>query len=409
MRGGGGVKTCTPRRLSFWPLAAVLATVAAVGQEPVTVVDQVAPMFPAAADQVRQGFVRIINHSPRAGDVRIEAYDDGGTRFGPVTLDIDADETVHFNSADLEASNAAKGLAVGTGPGVGDWWLALSSDLDIEVLSYIRTPDDGFLTSMHDVVPPDVDGDYRVAIFNPGSNTDQVSRLRPVNAGEQAAEVTITGVDDRCASPGGEVRVSVPAGAARTLAADELESGTGRQGVLGDGTGKWELRVESDRPVLVMSLLLHGHVPRLGRAVDDAHEALPPERRFSDGDARHGAARGKPAPRGDLQSREQSLKGADDIVELLIEAGADVNHPLPNSVAGANSDLSGATPLMIASANGHLDVVRLLVVAGANVSYKVPGKLPSGERVNRKTAGKNALKVARGKNHHELAKFLKQQ
>ena len=256
---------------SFWPLAAVLATVTAVGQEPVTVVDQVAPMFPAAADQVRQGFVRIINHSPRAGDVRIEAYDDGGTRFGPVTLDIDADETVHFNSADLEAGNAAKGLAVGTGPGVGDWWLALSSDLDIEVLSYIRTPEDGFLTSMHDVVPPDVDGDYRVAVFNPGSNADQVSRLRLVNAGEQAAEVTITGVDDRGASPGGEVRVSVPAGAARTLAADELESGTGLQGALGDGTGKWELRVESDRPVLVMSLLLSptGHLTNLSTAPDN--------------------------------------------------------------------------------------------------------------------------------------------
>ena len=103
-----------------------------------------------------------------------------------------------------------------------------------------------------------------------------------------------------------------------------------------------------------------------------------------------------------------SSKGADDIVELLIEAGADVNHPLPNSVAGANSDLSGATPLMIASANGHLDVVRLLVAAGANVSYKVPGKLPSGERVNRKTAGKNALKVARRNNHDEIARFLKQ-
>ena len=189
--------------------------------------DHVVPMFPAASDGVRQGFVRIVNHSPQAGTVQIEAYDDDGTRFGPVTLDVDADETVYFNSGDLEDGNAAKGLAVGTGPGVGDWWLALSSDLDIEVLSYIRTPGDGFLTSMHDVVPPGADGAYRVAIFNPGSNAAQVSRLRLVNAGEQAAEVTITGVDDHGASPGGEVRVSVPAGAARTLAADELESGAG--------------------------------------------------------------------------------------------------------------------------------------------------------------------------------------
>ena len=195
--------------------------------------DHQAPMFPAAADEVRQGFVRIINHSPRAGVVHIEAYDDDGARVGPVTLDIDADETVHFNSGDLEDGNAAKGLTMGTGPGIGDWWLALSSDLDIEVLSYIRTPGDGFLTSMHDVVPADGNGNYRVAIFNPGSNIDQASRLRLVNAGEQAAQVTITGVDDRGASPGGDVRVSIPAGAARTLAADELESGAGLQGRLG--------------------------------------------------------------------------------------------------------------------------------------------------------------------------------
>ena len=227
--------------------------------------DHVVPMFPAAADGVRQGFVRIINHSPRIGEIYIEAYDDGGTRFGPVTLDIDADETVHFNSADLEAGNAAKGLATGTGPGAGDWWLALSSDLDIEVLSYIRTPGDGFLTSMHDVVPTDENGDYRVAIFNPGSNTDQVSRLRLVNAGEQAVQVTITGVDDRGTSADGDVRVSVPAGGARTLAADVLESGAGLEGALGNGTGKWALRLASDRPVIVMSLLQlpTGHLTNL--------------------------------------------------------------------------------------------------------------------------------------------------
>ena len=225
-------------------------------------------MFPAASDGVRQGFARIVNHSTRSGEVHIEAYDDDGTRFGPVTLDIDADATVHFNSGDLEDGNAAKGLAAGTGPGIGDWWLALSSDLDIEVLSYIRTPGDGFLTSMHDVVPPDANGDYRVAIFNPGSNADQVSRLRLVNAGEQAAEVTITGIDDRGASPGGAVRVSVPAGAARTLAADELESGAGLPGALGDGTGKWTLRAASDTPVLVMSLLQSptGHLTNLSTA-----------------------------------------------------------------------------------------------------------------------------------------------
>ena len=43
--------------------------------------DHVVPMFPTASDGIRQEFVRIINHSPRAGKVHVEAYDDGGTRF----------------------------------------------------------------------------------------------------------------------------------------------------------------------------------------------------------------------------------------------------------------------------------------------------------------------------------------
>ena len=247
-------------------LGAGFAGAGAVNSHP----NHLVPMFPAAADGVRQGFVRIINHSPRAGGVHIEAYDDGGTRFGPVTLDIDADETAHFNSADLEDGNAAKGLATGTGPGAGDWWLALSSDLDIEVLSYIRTHADGFLTSMHDVVPADGEGGYRVAIFNPGSNTGQVSTLRLVNAGNDPAQVTITGIDDRGASSsGGSVAVSVPAGASRTLSAHELEAGgDGFEGELGNGAGKWQLLVQSGQPVTVMSLLSSptGHLTNLSTA-----------------------------------------------------------------------------------------------------------------------------------------------
>ena len=58
----------------------------------------------------------------------------------------------HFNSNDLEQGNVGKGLTGSTGAGEGDWRLELSSDADIEVLSYIRTTD-GFLTAMHDVAP----------------------------------------------------------------------------------------------------------------------------------------------------------------------------------------------------------------------------------------------------------------
>ena len=254
-------------------------------------------MFPAAMDPTRQGFARVINHSARVGMVEIEAIDDDGAVFGPVSLQIDASETLHFNSGDLENGNEAKGLPTGTGPGNGDWRLVLSSQLDIEVLSYIRTPADGFLTSMHDVVALDDDGRHHVAIFNPGSNMNQVSQLRVINPGDAAVEVTITGIDDAGESPGGPIQITVQANAAMTLDADELESGTGLQGVLGDGTGKWQLFVEADQPIHVVNLMAlpqTGHLTNLSTApanVDGSGHTVPLFPAASDALGRQGFVR----------------------------------------------------------------------------------------------------------------------
>ena len=137
------------------------------------------------------------------------------------------------------------------------------------MLAYIRTPD-GFVTAMHDVAPT-VDGEHWVAIFNPGSNSDQVSHLRLVNPGTDDADVTIAGIDDAGAAPGGPVTVTVRAGASRTIAAADLETGgEGFEGALGDGAGKWRLAVTSEQPVIVMSLLASptGHLTNLSTAPD---------------------------------------------------------------------------------------------------------------------------------------------
>ena len=215
------------------------------------------PLFPAAdGASGRQGFVRVINRSGRAGGAQVVAVDDGGARVGPLTLTLQAAQTVHFNSDDLQRGNAAKGLPDGAGsPTRGDWRLELTSDLDIAVSSYIRT-EDGFLTSMHDLAPPGVAAQAaRVPIFNPGSNRRQVSLLRVVNDTDAAATVRVTGVDD-AGMPSGEVLLTVPAGETRTLEAAALEAGDAAfEGALGDGVGKWRLAVASDVPVSVMSLL----------------------------------------------------------------------------------------------------------------------------------------------------------
>ncbi len=244
--------------------AAQAAPVAVTAQQ----VSHSIPLFVAASDTQRQGFVRIVNHTAQAGVVEVEAIDDRGERFGPVQLAVAAGAVVHFNAQELEQGNAHKGLAP-VGDGNGDWRLLLTSSLDFEALSYLRTHD-GFLAAMHDLVP-EQEGTHRVVTFNPGSNVEQASRLRLINPGEQAATVTVRGTDDL--GQGGEsvVEVSVPAMASRTLTAQQLESGHGAgilSGQLGDGDGKWRLEVTADAPVRVMSLLASasGHLANLSSA-----------------------------------------------------------------------------------------------------------------------------------------------
>ena len=262
------------------------------------------PLFPAASHTMREGFVRVINRTDQNGDVAIAAIDDSGWHAPGIMLAIGGNETAHFNSNDLEQGNAGKSLSGGTGSGQGDWRLELTSDLEIEVLAYIRTTD-GFLTAMHDVVERGLTGraqpesargspshEHRVAIFNPGRNRNQVSLLRLINPGAEDVEVTITGIDDAgtaSAGEGGEagaVRLTLPAGGSTTVSSAALESAQDRgvadadsgnsddggalalTGELGPGTGKWQLLVTSEQPVVAMSLLMSptGHLTNLSTA-----------------------------------------------------------------------------------------------------------------------------------------------
>ena len=224
------------------------------------------PMVPSASSAALEGFIRIVNRSHQAGTVRIHAIDDTGKRFGPVSLSLDAKETVNFRSLELEQGNASKGLPVGVGDGEGHWRLLLDTSLSIGSLAYVRTAD-GFVTSMHDVTP-EAEMCHHVWFFNPGSNTNQRSLLRLVNPGDSAAEVTITGRDDQGTSPpeGGGVSLTLPAGTARMLNAQELESGGGGfSGRIGNGAGKWQLFVSANNSIQVMSLLMSptGHLTNL--------------------------------------------------------------------------------------------------------------------------------------------------
>ena len=226
------------------------------------------PLVMPASNGSQTGFVRIVNQSDQNGTVRITAIDDTGEQFGPINLSLDANEAVNFNSRDLESGNARKGLPSGVGDGSGSWRLILETALNITPLAYIRTSD-GFVTAMHDIAAATEAGSrrYQILFFNPGSNRNQVSRLRIINTGGMAASVEITALDDPgMSAPGGTISLNVPAGGARTLTAEALETGGSTfSGRLGDGAGKWRLTVSSNVDIQVMNLLATptGHLANL--------------------------------------------------------------------------------------------------------------------------------------------------
>ena len=227
-------------------------------------IDHPVYLFPTTSDLRREGLVRVINRSTRAGEVRIEPVDESGHRIDTIALSIDANETLQLTSSDLEDYISSHRMSAQTGTEQGDWWLQFASELDLEVLSYIRTPE-GLLFSMLDQVPQS-DGTHAISLFPGAGDAEQTAKLRLINSGEQAALVTILGVDDLGERSQGEVSLSIEPGAVRELVSMELEQGTLEiDGALGDGFGAWRLEIRSDRRIEVMNLLegSNGHISNM--------------------------------------------------------------------------------------------------------------------------------------------------
>ena len=223
------------------------------------------PLFPSAADASgRTGVVRVLNRSDMDGMVLVEAVDEAGRMSGPATLTLAAGAAAQFDSADLENGNAEMGLAEGIGPPTqGNWRLLLWSVLDIEVLAYVRTPD-GFLTPAHAELPRTGDS-LSAFLFNPASNRMQRSSLRVFNPGAEAARMSVWGVDDA-----GRGRFAsgfmAPPNAPLVLRAGQLERSRGSTGAsLGNGAGKWRLRVAATWPLSASTFLEtpSGHLSNL--------------------------------------------------------------------------------------------------------------------------------------------------
>ncbi len=215
-------------------------------------------LVPAASNDLQQGFVRLRNQKVGVVNGYIYGHDDAGN---------EGDQVIHFslgpfaskqlNSNDFEYGNEGKDLRGAFGTGNGAWRIKVYSDAEIEVSGYIRTPD-GFLTQVDAVTQSEYGRVHNIPIFNPGSNYNQVSKLRLINLSSNTNTFTIEGVDDKGASSVSAATIDVPGQQSITLSAQDLEYGNasiGLKGSIGDGKGKWHLEVVSQRASRVMNLL----------------------------------------------------------------------------------------------------------------------------------------------------------
>ena len=95
-----------------------------------------------------------------------------------------------------------------------------------------------------------------------------------------------------------------------------------------------------------------------------------------------------------------SQRGAEQIVRLLIDAGADVNHTLTDQDLFGKNPLSGASALILAIDQGHTDIARLLLEAGADPNPRISASS------SRSDAGASALLLAVAMKNEEIARLL---
>lgn len=210
----------------------------------------------------QQSFIRVVNRSGASGAVNVSAVDDAGIPApgGDIRFTLAANAALNFNAEDYTNGNPAKGLQGAFGSGTGKWQLTVSSALNLEVMSLIRTPD-GFLTDLSNIAPRAASGDdsnrLLLSVVS-GSNTDQQGLIRLVNRGGLAENVTLSAIDDAGIRAPTSAVVAVAPFAAVQLLASEMEQGNpakGLSGAFGAGQGRWQIDAAPQARVEAQSLL----------------------------------------------------------------------------------------------------------------------------------------------------------
>lgn len=212
---------------------------------------------PPADNSVQQGFLRFTNTSDDRQQVVLSGLDDSG-QAGVTTIlfSLLPGESKQMNSDDLEFGNEEKGLTGHFGDGTGSWRIAVQAE-EVKTSAYIRTSE-GFLTQVDAIVPNAFGKEHEIPMFNPSSNPNQVSKLRIINNSDDKNIFEITGVDNKGRAPGGMLSFSLEPREAIEISSSDIENGNpslGLVGSIGDGVGKWLLKIKSTQPSMVLNLL----------------------------------------------------------------------------------------------------------------------------------------------------------
>ena len=285
------------------------------------------PLFVGATASGQTGVLRVQNGSDESGTVSIYRIDDSGTSTGPAIFTLGAGAAVEFEASELSSSGSSNALTGNLGMLQGDMRLLILTDLSVEVLAYLRTAD-GTLAVLHDEVRPrpasqGEGNEYRVPVFNPAHNLAQSSRLRLINTSGRSATVAITGRDDSGAkATGGAVGLTLPAGGARTLTAQQLEAGdTGLTGQFGAGTGRWRLLVSSNQSIEVVNLVTSS-TGRLDNLSSSGVQGLAPTTHAVFGERFVGAVL---MTRSETRRGSLSILAGDRFTEAVESAGSTTN------------------------------------------------------------------------------------
>jgi hypothetical protein len=222
------------------------------------------PFMPRGDDPEHQGFMRVVNLSESSADVSASGLTDSGlASAGTATFSVPGNGAVHFQVSHLEDGDVSKGLtgSIGaSGVNDGDWRLRFESTSPLKVLGYYRSPETGFLTPLHDTSHPAFSGtQHQLFMANPGSNLNQLAKLRFINNSESSIVVEVSGYGDDGALSD-VVNVTLPPLQVVTATMAELEDGSSNSlivGSMGDGQGKWRITTNTadGQPYSLMSLI----------------------------------------------------------------------------------------------------------------------------------------------------------